>query len=543
MTDHLPPKPSPRRRSGRRAPSSEAHPFHHAERSASDAGARASRLRQAEAALVESETRYRLLTETSTDGIIAIDQDDRIVFVNQATGQIFGYQPDELIGKDLRILIPPDLRERHVAGLHRYLQTGERHLNWRGSELPGLRKDGTIVPLEIAFGESQHDEKHLFFGYARDITERKKAEEERQALLHELEDERTWLRTVIERSPIGILLVEGAHGERVVANTRAEKLFGQALPPEGGIGQYVGQILHPDGNPRQPQELAVTRALHGEPVFGEEELLRHADGTETRALVSAVPIRAHGLITGAVVVYEDITRIRDLERLREEWTSVIAHDLRQPVTVITAYGSLLRRRIEKTVGENDRAALDHILTAAHNLNKMIADLLDISRIEAGRLELEKQPVDLPALVRAVVARLAPLTDGHPIQIQVAGEIPTVAADPTRVEQVLGNLLSNAVKYGYPNTPIQVAIARDPAGALVSVTNEGPGIAPTELPHLFTRFYRSPVAHQRAVPGIGLGLYISKGIVEAHHGRIWVDSVVGGRTTFHFLLPLSGDLAR
>jgi signal transduction histidine kinase len=272
-------------------------------------------------------------------------------------------------------------------------------------------------------------------------------------------------------------------------------------------------------------------------------LLRRVDGTDTRVLASAVPIRTHGRISGAVVVFEDITRIRDLERLREEWTSVIAHDLRQPVGVITAYGSVLKRRIGETVDDRDRAALDHILAAAWNLNKMISDLLDVSRLETRRLELQKQLTDIPALVREVVARLAPVTDGHAVEIQVEGQIPNAEVDPTRLEQVLGNLLSNAAKYSYPDTPIQVRVAHADGGVLVSVANEGPGIPPAELPRIFTRFYRTENARERPIQGLGLGLYISKGIVDAHQGRIWVDSVVGGTTTFSFLLPLSRDLSR
>jgi signal transduction histidine kinase len=144
--------------------------------------------------------------------------------------------------------------------------------------------------------------------------------------------------------------------------------------------------------------------------------------------------------------------------------------------------------------------------------------------------------DLVALVRAVVERTAALTQGHPVRVDVAGEIPPLELDPERIEQILDNLLSNAAKYSYPTTEIVVEIERCGAAVEVSVTNQGDGIAPEELPRLFRRFYRTVEARAGQVAGVGLGLYITKGLVEAHGGRIWAESTPGQTTTFRFTLP-------
>lgn len=371
----------------------------------------------------------------------------------------------------------------------------------------------------------------------RDITAFKEAEEERARLLSQVEGERTWLRTVIDNSPVGIILVEDVHGRRVVANRQAEALFGRPLPPEGGIDQYVGQIYHVDGTPLVREELATLRALHGETITREEELLRRPDG-ESRVYASAVPISRDHQIIGAVVIYEDITRIRELERLREEWTSIVAHDLRQPVTVISGYASILDREVKrKALPEQTARMIEHIIVSTQSLNRMVDDLLDVSRIESGRLEIERCPVEMPRLVRGVVERMAAVTGDHPLYLRVHGEIPRVRVDPSRIEQVLTNLLSNAAKYSFPRSEIDVDVQRRGPEVEVAVTNRGPGIPESEMPHLFTRFYRARGARREGVPGLGLGLYISRGIVVAHGGRIWATSIPNQTTTFFFTVPV------
>lgn len=141
-------------------------------------------------------------------------------------------------------------------------------------------------------------------------------------------------------------------------------------------------------------------------------------------------------------------------------------------------------------------------------------------------------------MREVVERVEAITSGHSVRVVVQGTIPPVDVGPARVEQVLGNLLSNAAKYGYPNTEILVHLQRTVGAAKVSVTNEGEGIPPEEQARLFTRFHRTQPAEKGPVKGLGLGLYISKGLVETHGGRIWVESIPGKTTTFHFTLPFS-----
>jgi signal transduction histidine kinase len=245
-------------------------------------------------------------------------------------------------------------------------------------------------------------------------------------------------------------------------------------------------------------------------------------------------------ITGAVVIFQDISRLKELEKQREEWTSVVAHDLRQPVAAITMYAASLTTLAERGAPQEQvLPRVAHIASAAEQIERMIGDLLDVSRLGAGRLNLQRVSVDLGLLVPPIVQRQNEATRDHDIQLHVASGIPRVDADPARVEQVLGNLLSNAAKYGTPNTTIKVAVVVHDDEVVVSVANEGKGIPAEELDRVFSRFYRTESARTSAVPGLGLGLYVSRELIRAHGGRMWVESTPGQRTTFSFALPQAG----
>jgi signal transduction histidine kinase len=257
-------------------------------------------------------------------------------------------------------------------------------------------------------------------------------------------------------------------------------------------------------------------------------------------LSSAAPVRnPSGHVTGAVTIHHEITALKELERMREEWTSVIAHDLRQPVAAITAYAGALSALAEQQPSlEPFGRRADNIAAAAGQLERMIADLLDVSRLGAGQLKLEPTSIDLPLLLRGVFDRAAAATRGHPTEVRIQEQLPRAWADPGRLEQVLVNLLSNAAKYGYTDTPITLAVELQHGEVQIAVTNEGAGIPPEEIPRLFSRFYRTGGARAGGAPGLGLGLYVCRELVRAHGGRIWVESTPGATTTFRFTLPVA-----
>ncbi|MBI3977741.1 MAG: PAS domain S-box protein [Chloroflexi bacterium] len=489
---------------------------------------------------VEAErARLQTILENAPYGILFVEPATDRVAANPALVRILGgpLVPDAGRAQYVGRVFARDGRPLTLAELPSSLALGGQAVE--DAEYLVLHPDGRRVPV-VASATPVFGSAGEVIGavvVVRDITERRRIEAERERLLAELNVERGWLRTVVERSPVGIILIGGPGGERVVANRRADELFGHPLVAGAATAQAAAQVCRPDGTPLAQAELASTRALRGQTVQ-EEQIIRRPDGGTVPVLVSAGPMHdAAGNVVGAVVVLEDITVLKELERLREEWMAVIAHDLQQPITAIGGYAALAAGLAEQRgAGAQEQSYLEHIVTSTRRLSRMIADLLDVSRIEVGRLPLERQPVDLPALVRAVVERTADVTRGHPVRVGVEGAIPPVAADPSRLEQVLGNLLSNAARYGYPDSEIRVEVARQNAGVRVSVANQGRGIPAEELPNLFTRFYRAGRAQEERTAGLGLGLYICKGLVEAHGGRIWVESVPEQTTTFHFTLP-------
>jgi signal transduction histidine kinase len=253
--------------------------------------------------------------------------------------------------------------------------------------------------------------------------------------------------------------------------------------------------------------------------------------------VRAGPIvSGDGQVVGAVSAFEDITAAKELERLRAEWSSVVAHDLRQPLGAIALGAEMLAR---ETADPKLLKFIERIRSATHRLNRMVGDLMDLSRLEASRLELVRQRVDIPALVRAVVERIELERSGRPFGVCVQAEVPEAYADPDRIAQVLENLLTNAVKYGSAGTPVAIHVARDGEEVAVAVSNQGRVLTAEEISHIFERFHRTASARLEGIQGVGLGLYITRSLVEAHGGRVTAESTPDGVTTFRFTLPVAG----
>lgn len=361
-------------------------------------------------------------------------------------------------------------------------------------------------------------------GTILDVTEIRHAE-------RELRDSLLWLRQVLAQSPVGMILAHGETGEHVEVNERARRMIGHSVEASGGLVAFLDPVTE---QPIAREDMPSSRALRGERFTWSEYGLRSPEGRVVPVVAGATPVLDdEGRLLGAIVIFQDITPIKDLERLRAEWNSIIAHDLRQPLNTISLNAELLARRSGDGAA---RAAAEHITTATRRLDRMINDLLDLSRLDAKQLTLAVQAVDLPALVRDSVAQLGQSGPSRPIEVRGLEGIPPVLADPDRIAQVLDNLLSNAAKYGLPGTSIIVELGVQPAEVSVSVTNTGPGIEPDELPRLFRRFHRTDEARRSGVKGIGLGLYITRELVEAHGGRISAESAPGGATTFRFTLP-------
>ncbi|MBI2883084.1 MAG: hypothetical protein HY675_27970 [Chloroflexi bacterium] len=292
----------------------------------------------------------------------------------------------------------------------------------------------------------------------------------------------------------------------------------------GGYAIFAGLIV-------PPADFFPASLINAETFFAAVRI-------PVQAFRAALALSIGGTLAEACIV-EASSMQAELNRLREEFISVVSHDLRTPITTIKLGAGYLKHLPAGGHGtDREGAVVRSIETSAKSLSRMVEDLLDASRIEAKRLTLERERVDLRQLVLEVVDRAAEATKGHQVVVDIPEAMPPVEADPGRVEQILVNLLSNAGKYSYPGTEIRVGAQTRLAEVEVSVTNYGPGIAPEDIPSLFARFYRTEEAERGKAPGLGLGLYIAKGLVEAHGGRMWVESEIGKYATFRFTLPLT-----
>ena len=350
--------------------------------------------------------------------------------------------------------------------------------------------------------------------------------------------QRRFLETVIDQMPEGIEL-SNANGEVELQN-RAWRLLAGADGSAAITPELVAlDIRQTSGEVMPAERLPLVQALvEGKQRPGQEFLVGLPAGKLVPVLISAAPIeRGDGQRLGAVMVVQDISPLKDLERLRKEWSALVAHDLRQPSTTIELCVDLLSRLHAESWSDTERLTLQRIQRANHHLKRMIDDLLDVSRLEADRLPLHCQEVDLVALARVHLDQLTRSElRGRPVRFATHGTLGPVWADGERIDQVLNNLLTNAVKYGDPDTEIAVELRPVEQAIQVSVTNRGRGIEPDDLPRLFQRFSRGSNVPKIGLSGIGLGLYICKGLIEAHGGRIWAHSTPGQQTSFHFTLP-------
>jgi PAS domain S-box-containing protein len=356
------------------------------------------------------------------------------------------------------------------------------------------------------------------------------------ARLYEAEGlQRARLEAMIDQMPDGVILADATGA------THSENRSMQVFAKETGQRDPWGHLLRydlrePDGQQVPPDDQPQVRALmDGSTTKGRELALCDPDGRLVPMLVSAAPVLdAQGNRSGAVTIFRDISKLKQLERLHEEWSSVVAHDLRQRVGVIMIDAAGLARMFDSRRIEDGARIVERIRRSTTRLNTMIDDLLDVSRIEARRLALDRAEMDLASLLDDAVDRLSLLAPGHQIQFHAQTRPAPVFIDPARIEQVLDNLISNAAKYGEPGAPITIRLEPFHAEFAVAVASRGPGIAPGDLPTIFDRFTRSAV--NSSTTGLGLGLYICKGLVEAHGGRIWAESIPDETTTFHFTIP-------
>ncbi|HYS80296.1 MAG TPA: ATP-binding protein [Anaeromyxobacteraceae bacterium] len=356
-----------------------------------------------------------------------------------------------------------------------------------------------------------------------------------EAALRALARSEAFLESIFSSMADGLMLF-APDGRITRMNPSAREMLGFG-PAE--VNQPISErmtrvrVLDASGQEVPLERLPVVAALRGESMRGQAYCLDLPDGRKVWTVIGAAPILAPGGgVTGAVLTLGDVSRLRAVQEEREDVSRMISHDLRAPLGIVLAQARLIGRRNEGL--DAVRARAEAIATSAQRMASMLNDLVESALIEAGKLHLEKEPVDLGALVRDLRARLAAPYDGERIRVEVTPELSSVVADSNRLERVLMNLLTNALKYSAPGSAVVVRLSCDATDAGIEVEDEGQGIAVEDLPHLFERYFRAVGTSRHE--GMGLGLYTARRLVEAHGGTIGVTSVAGKGSLFRVRLP-------
>ncbi|HYR09396.1 MAG TPA: PAS domain S-box protein [Longimicrobium sp.] len=502
--------------------------------------------RAANAALAENEQRYRALVEADPDGVVIIDERSTILAVNPAMSRLFGYRPEQMVGKPLTVLMPHRLREAHLRGTRRFLLTGERSIPWQGVQVPALRRDGTEFPVEINFGEYKADGRRVFAGFMTDITARKRAEDA-------LRFQTTLLQAQNHVAIDGILVSQ--QGRVLNMNRRYAEIFNvpeELREPERCVEMFQWVC-------RQAKDPDAYRATI-ERLREDFETIHHdevplADGRVLDRYSS--PLRsAEGEVYGRIWMVRDITERKQFEQALEEakeaaeaanaaksdFLSRMSHELRTPMNSILGFGQLLQRY---GLPPEQNRSVEHILRAGRHLLNLINEVLEIARIEANQQQLSLEPVHAATLLNEALALVRPMAEQRPVQLALYAPHRSdafVRADQQRLMQVVLNLLSNAIKYNHPGGTVEllaqpVDAADGSAFLAIGVRDTGPGIPASRLGELFVAFSRLG-AEGSGIEGTGLGLALSKRLVELMGGQLRVESTVGEGSTFWVELPVT-----
>jgi PAS domain S-box-containing protein len=356
-------------------------------------------------------------------------------------------------------------------------------------------------------------------------------------LYQQVNDERQSLSAIIENSAEGVMILD-AGGRIQVFNRTLARMTG--WDADDALGRPAAEILvlrDRQGGPLELPELPPQRTSAAEArSYVEGDVVRRG-GPPLTVGVTATPLYDdEGKLARVILNVVDITRFRQAEELKSTFVSVVSHELKTPVALIKGYAETLRREDADWDPDTMQDSLGVIAEEADHLTHLIDDLLEASRIQAGGLKLKATDVHLPRLAEKVVDGFRTQTEMHDFELDFPPEFPPIWGDPERLQEVLSNLVSNAVKYSPEGGTVWIGGRRDGTGVTVYVADQGIGIPAEEQGRIFERFHRVESGLHRRTEGTGLGLYLVKAIVEAHGGRVWVESAPGRGSIFMFTLP-------
>jgi PAS domain S-box-containing protein len=536
-----------------------------------------------ELALRESEAKFSGIISIAADAIISVDESQRITIFNEGAERIFGYAKAEVMGAPLDHLLPARLREQHQRRVELFLagEAGARQMGERDATIIGVRKNGEEFPAEAGISKLEINGKRLLTVALRDITERKRAETERDLLaeagtvlaasLNYKQTLKAIAELVVSRVAdlCAVDIVEEHEPVRLTITPRdprmipiCEKLATLPVSRRHMLSWKAVETKRPqllsDIKPEQlqaiaqsPEHLELIQALGPRSVvivpmfsagrmFGSLVLASTTPGRFQERDVAFAAELAHraGLAIENARLYEAEQRAT---RARDEMLAVVAHDIRNPLAAVRLAATAVGQQLARDGSARGDASVQIILRSVDRATRLIQDLLDTSRMEAGTLSVDRSALAPNQILVEVAEAQQPLASSASLKLRLdaSPQLPQIWADRARLLQVMENLVGNAIKFTPEGGCVTIGAATRAGEVLFWVADTGEGIPAEDLPRVFDRFWSGKRAERH---GAGLGLAICKGIVEAHAGRIWVESLPGCGTTFYFTVPSAPPLA-
>ncbi len=485
-----------------------------------------SRRARTEDTLASREQRTSLTLRSIADGVIATDGAGRVVQMNPVAEQLTGWPLADAAGKPFaevfrtvhektRAPQPDPVAEVLSSGAPVSLANHTLLVSRDGTERPVA---DSAAPILDADGRGQGVV--LVF---RDVSATRASEAR--------------FRRLLEAAPDAILITDGA-GHITMANEQVHRLFGHA--PAELDGQRIEFLIPERMRDQHAQHRAQYQAAPAVRAMGAGLTLfaLRKDGSQFPVEVSLSPLQAEDG-TAVIAAVRDVSRRHALERFRDEYMEFISHDLKNPLSVIMLQARVLARQLSRHVLPEEAHGVAVIAESAAFIDRLVRELLEMAYVESEKLELQLEPVALGPLLDAVLERTISSVDRHRVRLQ-AEESVTALVEPRRLERVVANFLQNALKYSPAGTPIVLRLEKVDGMARVSVVDQGPGLSEEDASFVFDKYRRTLGAQRKE--GLGLGLYISRKIVEAHGGRIGVTSRPWHGATFYFTVPLAPALA-
>jgi PAS domain S-box-containing protein len=471
-----------------------------------------------------SEVLFRTLIEKSTDAIQLVSPEGKILYTSGSIKNVLGYNAEELEGLGIAPFMHPDDLEYFMQNFQELLNNpgGQIVLTYRVKH-----KDGSWAWLEtVGVNHINTPNIHALVGNFRNITDRKLAEEK-------LKENEARLNLALEAGDIGVWDWDIVSNKIRWTDKVYEIHEVEKNKFDGGFVSYITRV-HPEDKARV--EKAIQFALDNKGDYNIEFKIVTSKGNikwiSTRAKVlfdNDKPVR----MLGATI---DVTKRKELERQKDEFLAIASHELKTPVTSLKAYGQVLQMIFEQKKDEMAVSALQKMDAQINKLTNLIGDLLDVTKIQSGKLMLQEEEYNFNDLVNEVTDQLQLTTRNHTIikQLEDCGNI---YGDRERIGQVLTNIISNAIKYSPDSNKIIIKTEPGKKDVTVYVQDFGVGIAKSKQDKVFEQFFRVSGEMENTFPGLGLGLYISSEIIKRHNGKIWVDSKEGEGSTFGFTIPI------